>query len=261
MNNQTINELNKRDFDPCFFSFSFASTSIFFDFGNDYIAKRDVISIIGCNIYGARRYITSIFADEVPKASDWYNLFMLIKKRGVKHVFYATILDDHHLKDALALAFPGISTFVSCYAVIKKIDRYFGTRYRDSFFKDFTSLYNASSLDEFNGRKKFFLEEYSAYPFVLDIINDDIDHIPLYFSLPSLIKKHVSAFYFLREITKKLTVNSHTKPYFSSIDDFIGLFLPTIISFELRRYAPKKEWNEVLNWLYQNHKDLLLEYL
>lgn len=36
MNNQTLNEINKRDIDKCYFSISFYHSTIYFNDGNDY---------------------------------------------------------------------------------------------------------------------------------------------------------------------------------------------------------------------------------
>ena len=54
MNNQTLNEINKRDLDKCYFSLSFSYSTIYFNDGNDYIYQRKVYTLIGCNIFGVR---------------------------------------------------------------------------------------------------------------------------------------------------------------------------------------------------------------
>ena len=74
MNNQTLNEINKRDLDKCYFSLSFSYSTIYFNDGNDYIYQRKVYTLIGCNIFGVRKYITSIFEDDFEKAVN-VNLF------------------------------------------------------------------------------------------------------------------------------------------------------------------------------------------
>ena len=103
MNNQTINEINKRDLDKVFFSFSILSQDVFFNFGNDYIKKRTIYTIIGCNIYGVRKYITSIFDDEFTKSSDWYNLLLSLKKRGLEHIFFVSMPYNPLIKNAFAI--------------------------------------------------------------------------------------------------------------------------------------------------------------
>mgnify|MGYP004626600147 FL=1 len=109
MNNQTINEINKRDLDKVFFSFSILSQDVFYNYGNDYIKKRTVYTIIGCNINGVRKYITSIFADEYSKTSDWYNLLLSFKKRGLENIFFLSTPNDKIIKNAFDLVFNNIS--------------------------------------------------------------------------------------------------------------------------------------------------------
>ena len=50
--------------------------------------------------------------------------------------------------------------------------------------------------------------------------------------------------------------------YLMNIDniniEFEEQLIPTIKSFELKMYSSKKEWNSIISYLYQDHKDLLL---
>ena len=136
MNNQTINEINKRDFDKVFFSFSILSQDVFFNFGNDYIKKRTIYTIIGCNINGVRKYITSIFDDEYTKTSDWYNLLLALKIRGLEHIFYVSIPNNQFIKKAFDLAFSDVSYFYSCFNLINKLSHYTTCSYSKNIFKD-----------------------------------------------------------------------------------------------------------------------------
>ena len=88
MNNQTIDVIEKRDIDRIFFSITIISQQIFFNDGNGYIYKRNIDILIGCNINGVRKYITSVFDDEFTKTSDWYNLFLNFKSKGLKNAFF-----------------------------------------------------------------------------------------------------------------------------------------------------------------------------
>ena len=111
MNNQTINEINKRDLDKVFFSLTILPKDVFFNFGDDYIKKRTIYTITGCNINGVRKYITSIFEDEYSKTSDWYNLFLSFKNRGLEHIFFVSMANNKNIKSAIDLAFKIVSFF------------------------------------------------------------------------------------------------------------------------------------------------------
>ena len=134
MNNQTINEIYKRDLDKVFFSFSILSQDVFFNFGNDYIKKRTIYTIIGTNINGVRKYITSIFDDDYTKSSDWYNLLLAFKKRGLEHIFFVSMPNNPLIKNAFDLTFPNISFFYSCSNIINKLSHYMSCSYSNNIF-------------------------------------------------------------------------------------------------------------------------------
>ena len=46
--------------------------------------------------------------------------------------------------------------------------------------------------------------------------------------------------------------------YFFNLNEFIELFIPTIQSFETKMYCGRKEWNEIITYLYEKDKELLL---
>ena len=98
MNNQTIDVIEKRDIDRIFFSITIISQQIFFNDGNGYIYKRNIDILIGCNINGVRKYITSVFDDEFTKTSDWYNLFLNFKSKGLKNAFFIITDNDNIVK-------------------------------------------------------------------------------------------------------------------------------------------------------------------
>ena len=60
---------------------------------------------------------------------------------------------------------------------------------------------------------------------------------------------------------KDLTIISHKKPSFSSLDEFLELCLPVFQAIEVRMPGSKAEWLDILNVLYSLKKDLIKEYL
>lgn len=261
MNNQTLNEINKRDLDNCYFSISFSSSTIFFNDSKDYIYKRKVYTIIGCNVFGVRKYITSIFADQFEKTSNWYDFFLLLKKRGLTNIFFAVIPDNKYLKDAIKLAFPETYCFLSCFEIIDKIYKYFTQSYSSGFLEAIKDIFISEDINKFNLKVNDFYETYGTFPFIIDISKKYFDIAKSYFFLDFNLRKHIYSFYFNRDLCKKLTVFSHSKPYFFNINEFEQCLLPLIKTFETRMYTSKNEWNVIINLLYNYNKDLIMKYL
>lgn len=258
MNNQTINEIYNRDLDKVFFSFSILSQDVFFNYGNEYIKKRTIYTIVGCNINGVRRYITSVFADEYTKTSDWYNLLLSLKNRGLQHVFFVCTADNKIIKNAFDLVFKNVSYFYHCFNIVNKLSHYTVCSYSNNILSYLKKLYLSNSVDEFNIRKNDLFLIYQKTPFIVDIINKEIDSFYPFLDYPLFIRKHVISFYFIRELTKSLNTISHSQTYFYNIIEFEQKLIPIIKTFESKMYCGKNEWNSIISYLYIDYKDLLL---
>lgn len=259
MNNQTINEINKREIDKVFFSLTILSTDIFFNYGNDYIKKRTIYTIVGCNLNGVRKYITSVFADDYTKASDWYNLLLSFKNRGLEHIFYVCIFDDINIvKNAFNLAFKDITYFYHCFDIVNKLSHYVTTSYASNLLVKLKFLYLSNDINEFNLRKKDLFDVYQDTPFIIDILNKELNSFTPFLDYPLFLRKHIISFYFFREFRKSLSVAAHSNYAITSIEEFEEKLIPAIKTFELKMYCGKKEWNTIITYLYKSHKDLIL---
>lgn len=261
MNNQTLNEINKRDIDKCYFSISFYHSTIYFNDGNDYIYKRKVYTLIGCNIYGVRKYITSVFEDEYSQASNWYDLFQTLKSKGLETVFFSVIPDNDYLKKAFKLSFPEVTLFITYLDIIEKLFRFFSEKYSSSLVSSIRSLYIAQDINEFDFKVNEFYNDYNVQPFVKEITKSHLTNIRKTFDFDFILRKHIYSFYFGRDFYKKLSKISHNKSYFFDLNTFLEGLLPIIKSMETRMYCPKQEWNQVINSLYKLNKDLTMRCL
>lgn len=257
MNNQTIGVIEKRDIDRIFFSITIISQQIFFNDGNDYIYKRNVDILIGSNINGVRKYIASIFDDEYEQISDWYNLFLDLKNKGLKHVFFI-ITDNPNITKAFKLAFNGSESLYYLFNDIFKLTHYLSCSYSNNVLGKIKNICSATDITEFNLKKDEFCKNYINYPFIIDILNKIFNNYIQYFNYSIFIRKHLFSYYFLRDTKKKLMTLANFKDYYSSLNEFIELFIPTIQSFETKMYCGRKEWNEIITYLYEKDKELLL---
>jgi hypothetical protein len=60
---------------------------------------------------------------------------------------------------------------------------------------------------------------------------------------------------------KRMTTASHSKQFFTDINEFVELLLGTIQSSEKRMYCSKADWIELINFIYADKKELIKCYL
>lgn len=261
MNNQTVNELNNRDLDSCLFSIICITTNIYFRKGDETSNKKTLYIFFGCNLRGVRKFITATISDDYRKTSDWYNFFLNLKQRKLNTILYASIPNNKTMKDALSLAYKEITCFTSCFDPINKIFKYFSSRYSSNVFNLIKHIYLSSDITEYTLALNDFYEEFSSNQFLIDLLQDELKSIQKYYNYNIIIRKHVFAFYFSREAIKKISVFSHSKYYFTNVDEYIEIMLPFIKIIESRMYCSKKDWLELLNFIYPDKKELIKCYL
>lgn len=261
MNNQTVEELNKRNLDECYFCIYSIPVNIYFNNGDSFINPKTLLLFFGCNLQGKRRFITSIISDDLNKASDWYDFFLSFKNRNLKYVLYGLFPNNIHLKKAVKIAFPEIHIFDSYCESLIKISKYLPVKHSSNTTEFIRKIFVSKSLDDYIVYYNEFKDKFSNSPFLIDLLDDDFIKAKNNYSYDFELRKHVFAFYFIRELSKKLIVISHSKSYFSSCNDFINEVIPIIQVIERKTYCSKKDWINLINLIYSSRKDLIKCYL
>ena len=261
MNNQTVNELNNRNLDSCYFSIICFPTNIYFKSSEIDINQKTLYVFYGCNLNGVRKFITAVISDDFSKTSDWYNFFLKLKKRNLQTILYANVVNNKPMKDALSLAFPEVEIFINCFDTINKIFKYFTASYTTNVFSIVKNIYLSNDLNGYEAALSIFYEEFGSNQFLIDLLENDLKSIKKYYDFNILLRKHILCFYFCRDTIKKLSVFSHSKPYFSTVNEYIELMISLIQRNETKMYSSKSDWLNLLNFIYPIKKDLIKCYL
>ncbi len=261
MNNQTINELNKRKLDGCYFCIYSVPVTIYFNDGDNFINPKTLIMFFGCNLQGKRRFISSVILEDFSKVSDWYDFFLTFKNRGLNVVLYSLLPNISSLRKALSLAFPEIEIFNSYSDSIAIINRYFTLKYSDGTLEFIKKIFVSKTLVDYEIALDDFRNIYSNSQFLIDLLEPEFINAKKNYKLDFEIRRHLFAFYFFRELSKKLIVISHSEPFFSSVDHFTSKCINIIQLVEKRIYCPKNEWINLINLIYPTKKDLIKCYL
>lgn len=261
LNNNNISELNNRKFDNCLISIIVIPIKIYFKESEDLVNEKELYLFFSCNIQGKRKYLTSVFKDNYTKTSDWYDFMQSFKSKGINVVIYALIPNNEYLSKALKLAFNDIFVFISYIETITKLSKYYTSSYTNSIFNEVRKIYLAKDINEYEVNLVSFKEEYLNFPFIIDLFESDLKRAKQYYGVSYELRRFIFSFYFSRDLYKRLIVISHSKTYFTSVDEFISLLIPDIQRFELRMFCPKNELNNIINILYNDKKELIKDYL
>ena len=260
MNNQTYEELKKRELERCYIVIYTMDIQLYITDDNGNVNPKDAYILFGCDTKGKRKYITSVLSDDVKKTSDWYNLFQMLKKRKMEHIVFGLLPEKKELREAIRLAFPKIEIFDSCEGIVKKLQQYSPVAEKDQITFEIKELYLAEDIDEYKMNYDNFIKKYENCPFIMDLLIDKIKKIEKNYKYSLELRKVIYAFFFIRSLDKKLIILSH-KQYYHNVDEFMEKTLKDIQTCEKYMHCSRVDWIEVINEIYSEKKEILKYYL
>lgn len=285
MNNQTLNEINKRDSDKCYFSLSFSYSTIYFNDGNDYIYQRKVYTLIGCNIFGVRKYITSIFEDDFEKASDWYNFFQTLNSRGLESVIFSVLPNVDFIRKAIKLSFPETTVFTSCFDIIDRLFKFFSQSYSCNIYESIKHIFLAKDVNEFNLKINEFYTDFQVQPFTpnkeIALLNRDefnekyknkntiYKHANEYFELilplfdlPQNIRKYIYTNNIIESVNSKIQRGFYGRGALPNKESAVNIIYLNLIDLENKWKKSKvPNWDKINNELTTLYYNEIKEYL
>ena len=260
MNNQTLEQIEKRNLDKVFVVLYVMELETYIQ-KEDGINKEKIYLITECNLKGERRFIKTLIASDYKKVSDFYDELKLMKSRGLEEVLYAVIPGIENLKKALKLMFMNIEILESSHNPLNKIQKYFSAKEMRNIEKNIRGIYLSESLKEYELAYDNFKENYKTYPFIIDMINEDLVNAKNYYNYNLPLRKTLFAYYYVREFIKSSIVLLHKKDYYVSTDEISIQLISLIQKMETRMFTTKQLWAEVLNFIYKEKSDLIKAFL
>ena len=261
MNNNNAIELNNRKLDNCLISIIVIPITINYKPIDQQTIQKELYIFFSCNIRGVRKFLTAVFADDINKTSDWYNILLSLKNRGVNILLYAVIPDNDKLSKALKLAFNEVNIYISFSEIINKLSKYYTQSYTRNFYNIIKKIYVSNDINGFNIAYNDFIEEFVNYDFIRELLDYNFKRVKQYYNTVFEIRRFIFSIYFYRDTFKIISTIAHSKKYFNHIDDFINDLIPTIQRIESRMFCKKSDLMSIINILYITYKDLIKPYL
>lgn len=260
MEERTGKFLMKRGLERSFFAIYCISTKIYLDSDKYYSEPKKLYTFFGCTLEGKKKFLSCILENEVEKTSEWYNFFQELKKRGIEHCVFALLPNDKELRDAVRLAFPKVEIFMSCDGVIEKLMKYNSYRTKDEVYRQVRGLYVAKDDVEYELNYEDFLERYKAYPFMMDLLNEEIKTAKNGYKYSFKVRRIIYAFNYIIEMKKRFSKYS-TGVVYDNKEEFIEACAHSIFMSESAIHYYKDEWSLVLNEIYEEKTELIKPYL
>ncbi len=260
MNNNTLELLNKRDLEKSYLILYVIPNKIYLKEASNYVNERVVYVMFGCNLYGERKYISTMLEKEVEKTSEWYNFFQDLKKRKLEHIIFGLLPDVKELRDGIKLSFPNIEIFNSSDKIIEKLKKYKTYKTKEEIFKEVKRLYLAEDEKAYELNYKNFVDKYGKYTFIMDMLEEEIKKLKGDYKYSLSVRKAVYSFNYIIELKKRLSIYSYEKT-FSNKEEYIKLYVNYIHASERQKHFKNDEWSEIINDIYEAKKEMIKPYI
>lgn len=252
--------LRKRNLERCYFTIYCISTRINLNSDRFYREPKKLYTFFGCTLDGKKKYISCVLETEVEKTSDWYNFFQELKKRGIEQIVFAQLPKNKEMRDAIKLGFPKAEIFTSYEDTMEKMLKYNSYRTKDEIYRQIRRLFIARDLVEYELNYKDFVDRYSKYPFMMDVLEDQIKSIKSNYKYSFIVRRIVYAFNYVIEMKKRFSKYSINEVY-NNKDEFIDACSYAIFMSEMAMHYCKDEWALVINEVYDAKNELIKPYL
>lgn len=252
--------LRKRELEKSYFVIYCLNADLYMEGEYTKGKKKRLYVFFGCTLDGRKKYMSSVFASEVERTSEWYDFYQGLKKRGMEHVIFALVPNEKELRDALKLSFPKVEMFTSCFRTIGKLRKYNTYKTNEDIYREVKRLYLAKDLKEYELNYVDYKKKYGKYQFIMDMLDEEIKGLKINYKYSSSIRRIVYAFNYVIQMEKRFSILSNQKIY-KDKDEFLDDCSWFINCSESATHYHKEEWTEVINEIYEEKKELIKPYL
>lgn len=260
MENRTGEILRKRRLERSYFAIYCISTRINIDSEKYYTESKKLYSFFGCTLEGKKKYLSCILETEAEKTSEWYNFFQELKKRGVEQVVFALLPKNREIRGAVKLGFPKVEIFTSCEGTIEKLLKYNSYKTKDEIYRQIRRIFIARDLVEYELNYKDFIEKYKEYPFIMEMLEEELKNIKDNYKYSFSVRRIIYAFNYIIEMKKRFLKYS-TNEVYKNKEEFIEACAYAIFMSESSIHYYKDEWTIVINEIYKEKNELIKPYL
>lgn len=260
MNDRTGEVLRKRRLERSYFVIYCISTKINVDSDKLYEESKKLYTFFGCTLDGKKKYISCILETEAEKTSEWYNFFQELKKRGMEQIIFALLPKNKEMRDAVKLGFPKSEIFTSCEGAIEKLLKYNSYKTKDEIYRQIRKIFIAKDIVEYELNYKDFVEKYRKYPFLMEMLEDELKNIKNNYKYSFMVRRIIYAFNYIIEMKNRFSKYNKNEIY-NNKEEFIDACAYAIFMSESALHYYKDEWSLVINEIYQEKNELIKPYL
>ena len=175
-------------------------------------------------------------------------------------MIFGLLPQKKEIRDAIKIGYPEIEIFTWCENAIDKLKKYNSYKRQEEIYREIRSLFIARDIVEYELNYKDFVEKYEKYPFIMDMLGEEIKELRKNYKYAFKVRRIIYAFNYIIEMKKRFSKLTNYKVY-QNKEEFIDECAHSIYMSECAVHYYKDEWTEVINEIYEEKKELIKPYL
>lgn len=252
-------DFQKRKFNNCFIAVYVVTKDIKIR-TDTCISDRKLYILFGLDIMGNRN-IFGIYFDNENDTRFWLEKFEDLQARNLNDILFFITPPNKNIERAVKIIYNSVKIIHSPDSTFESITRFWADHPSRKMKVALKDLFLAQDYERYKINLELFKSVYVDNNLILIMLDKTQDEINAFYQYPQKIRVLFYPFYTIHEMKKFLNKLKTKEPLCTNINEVIEFCLPYVNSFEFGRNYSKKEWLDLICFLYDNYHDKLEVYL
>ena len=254
-----LTDFQKRKFTNCFISVYVVTKDIKIR-TDTCITDKKLYFVFGLDIMG-NRHIFGIYFNDVNDTRFWLEKFEDFQARNLKDILFFVTPPDKNIERAVKIVYNSVKIIHSPDSISESITRFWADHPSRKMKVALKDLFLADDYEKYKTNLEIFKNIYVDNSLILIMLDKMQKEIETFYQYSQQLRILFYPFYTIHETKKFLNKLKTKDPLCATINEVIEFCLPYINSFELGRNYSKKEWLDLVCFLYNEYHDKLEVYL
>ena len=254
-----LTDFQKRKFSNCFIAVYIVTKNIKIR-TDTCISDKKLYFVFGLDIMGNRK-IFGIYFNNENDTRFWLEKFEDFQARNLKDIFFLITPPNKNIERAVKIVYNCVKIIHSPDSTFESITKFWADHPSRKMRIALKDLFLTQDYQQYKINLELFKSIYVDNNLILIMLDKMQQEIDMFYEFPQQLRILFYPFYTICEMKKFLNKLKTKEPLCTNINEVIDFCLPYINSFELGRNYSKKEWLDLICFLYDDYHDRLEEYL
>ena len=254
-----LTDFQKRKFSNCFIAVYVVTKDIKIR-TDTCLTNKKVYIVFGLDIMESRQ-ILGIYFDNENDTRFWLEKFEDFQARHLKDILFFITIPNKNIERAVKIVYNTVKIIYSPDSTFESITRFWADHPSRKMKVALKDLFLAQDYEKYKINLELFKSVYVDNSLILIMLDKMQKEIDTFYKYPQQLRMLFYPFYTIYEMRKCLNKLKTKEPLCTNINEVIGFCLPYINSFEFGRNFSKKDWLDLICFLYNEYNDKLEEYL